>query len=461
MLNDQEYGGLLERQRNYFKQGNTRNLDFRIAQLITLKRIIKASENDLLEALRLDLGKCSVEGYVTEINILLHEIDYMIKKIRCFSRPTRVKTSLIYPGARSTIYSEPRGVVLIIAPWNYPVLLLLTPLVGAMAAGNCAVLKPSEFAPNVSKLMAKIISENFSGEYITLIEGDSEAAQRLLQDKFDYIFFTGGLRVGKMIMQAAAQHITPVTLELGGKSPCIVDRDIHLDITARRIVWGKFINAGQTCIAPDYLLVHKDIRNELLNKITEIIRDFYGSCSIESKHYSRIVNDRHFMRLTGLLEEGNIIIGGETNREERYIAPTVIVDVPLSGQLMQEEIFGPILPVFEYETLEEVVDIVNDRPKPLALYFFSHNREKQDFILKASQSGGVCINDTLIHTSSCELPFGGVGESGIGSYHGRASFDTFSHRKSVMRNTFRIDMEMKYPPYKLSFKNLKRLMKFM
>ncbi len=461
MLNNQKYGGLLERQREYFRQGETRTLDFRIAQLMTLKRLIKASEDDLLEALRLDLGKCSVEGYLTEINILIHEIDYMIKNMKRFMRPTRVKTSLMFLGARSFIYSEPRGVVLIIAPWNYPVLLLLAPLVGAMAAGNCAVLKPSEFAPNVSRLMGKIISDNFSDEYVTLIEGDSEAAQSLLQEKFDYIFFTGGLRVGKMIMQRAAQHLTPVTLELGGKSPCIVDRDINLDITARRIVWGKFINAGQTCIAPDYLLVHKDIRNELLKKITEIIRDFYSNCSIESKHYSRIVNDRHFMRLTGLLEEGNIIIGGESKREERYIAPTVIVDVPLTGQLMQEEIFGPILPVFEYETLEEAVDMVNERPKPLALYFFSNNREKQDLILETSQSGGVCINDTLIHTSSSELPFGGVGESGIGSYHGRASFDTFSHHKSVMRNTFCFDMKMKYPPYKLSLEKLKKLMKLM
>lgn len=456
----QDYQTLVSRQRDFFLQGGTRDITFRISQLNKLKQSLAAHENLLLEALRKDLGKSYEESYLTEIGLVRHEINYMTKNLRRFAKIKRVKTPLIYPGASSYIISEPRGIVLIITPWNYPVQLPLGALVGAIAAGNCVVLKPSEFAPATGNALSELIKDCFPEHYVSLLEGDAEMTKRLLEQKFDYIFFTGGLRVGKIIARKAAETLTPITLELGGKSPCIVEPDANLEVSARRIVWGKFINAGQTCIAPDYLLVHTSIKKQMIAKMKAAITDSYGDDPGRSPYYPRIVNDMHFKRLEKMLREGQIITGGEVNQAERYIAPTLIEKMPADAMLMQEEIFGPILPVLEYEDLEEALNLVREKPKPLALYFFSSNREKQKYIVNSIEAGGVCINDTLIQFTNPELPFGGVGESGIGSYHGQASYSTFSHQKSVIKNPFRFDISMKYPPFKLGMSKIKRLLRF-
>jgi acyl-CoA reductase-like NAD-dependent aldehyde dehydrogenase len=359
--------------------------------------------------------------------------------------------------ASAKIYPEPLGVVLIIGPWNYPFQLNILPLVGAIAAGNCAIVKPSEIAANTSKVVAELINKTFDPAYIAAVEGGVETSQQLLAEKFDYIFFTGGTNVGRVVMEAAAKNLTPVTLELGGKSPCIVDSDISIENSAKRIVWGKFINAGQTCIAPDYLLVNRAVKSEFLTAVTETIRSFYGENPAESTDYCRIISERHFNRLAEFLKDGKIVIGGETNAEEKYIAPTVIDGVSWDAPVMQEEIFGPILPVLEYSDLEEAIALINSRPKPLALYLFSRDKQKQKRVLRDTSSGGVCINDTVMQGALTSLPFGGVGNSGIGSYHGKASFDTFSHYKSVLNKGLWFDLEWRYAPYKGKLDFLKKV----
>jgi acyl-CoA reductase-like NAD-dependent aldehyde dehydrogenase len=335
----------------------------------------------------------------------------------------------------------------------------MNPLVGAIAAGNCAILKPSELAPHTSRLVSDLISKTFDPAYMAVVEGGVETSRHLLAERFDHIFFTGGTRIGKIVMEAAAQHLTPVTLELGGKSPCIVEADINLRETAKRITWGKFLNAGQTCIAPDYLLVHQAIAPQLMTAIAQCIQDFYGDDPAVSPDYPRIINDGHFERLTALLQATEIAIGGQTQAVERYIAPTVVKNVSLDSPLMQEEIFGPILPVLEYNDLEEAIALINSRPKPLALYLFSGDRTKQQRVLTATSSGGVCLNDTLMQFGVMDLPFGGVGDSGMGRYHGKATFDTFSHHKSVMKKSFRFDLNWRYAPYHGKLDALKRLLK--
>lgn len=459
-MNENSINKLIEKQRTYFNNGNCKSLDFRIQQLKKLKKCLKENESDILQALYLDLGKSEVEAYMSEVGFVYAEIDFMIKNLKSFARPAKVKTPLLYLGAKSSIYSDPLGLVLVIGPWNYPFQLLIAPLVGSMAAGNCTILKPSEFAPHCSELLNNLIKNTFIADYIAVVEGAIPECSSLLNQKFDYIFYTGGSYAGRIVMEAAARNLTPLTLELGGKSPCIVDRDVNITKTARRIAWGKYLNAGQTCVAPDYLMVHRDIKNDLLKAIKESILDFYGSDPLQSKHYSRIINDRHFMRLIALLYDSQIVWGGQNKREEKFIAPTIIENVSLESPVMQEEIFGPILPVLEYEDLHKVIEHINSRPKPLALYFFSRDKIKQKKILSQSSSGGVCINDTLSHITTRTLPFGGVGESGIGQYHGKASFDTFSHKKSVLNNKFFLDASIKYPPYNISLSKIKKLMKY-
>jgi acyl-CoA reductase-like NAD-dependent aldehyde dehydrogenase len=395
------------------------------------------------------------EAYASEIGMVLHEINYAIGNLKSWAKPRRVRTPRDHFLASSFIYAEPLGVILIIGPWNYPFQLVLSPLVGAIAAGNCSVLKPSEIASASSDVIASLIGHHFEPGFITVIQGGAETTQRLLAEKFDYIFFTGGTRVGKIVMEAAAKHLTPVTLELGGKSPCIVDRDVHIEYAARRITWGKFLNAGQTCVAPDYLLVDRSIKDELLERMKTCIREFYGDDPSRSPDYGRVISERHFDRLSQLLQGGKIIIGGDADAGDRYIAPTVIDHVSWNDEIMQEEIFGPILPVIEYGDLEEAISAINGRPKPLSLYFFSRNRGNQERVLRETSSGGVCINDTIIHLGTRTLPFGGVGESGMGSYHGKASFDTFSHQKSVLRRSFLFDTKLRYPPYRDKLKYLK------
>lgn len=449
-------GDIIRKQRNFFKTGKTKDVAFRIEQLKTLKQAVVEDQAAIMEALRADLNKPEFEAYATEV-VVIREIDYAIKHIKSWTKPKKAATPIEQLPASARIYPEPLGVVLIIGPWNYPFQLIISPLVGAIAAGNCVIIKPSEIASHTSNVLADIIKKHFDPAYIAVVEGGVETSQQLLAEKFDHIFFTGGTAIGKIVMEAAAKHLTPVTLELGGKSPCIVDADINIEYTARRITWGKFINAGQTCIAPDYLLVDKTIKQDLLDSIQKCIREFYGDEPASSRDYARIINKKHFSRLAEFLKDGEIIIGGETNLDECYIAPTVIDRVSLEEPVMQEEIFGPILPIIEYSDVTEAIAIINERPKPLALYLFSRNKNLQERVCRETSSGGVCINDTIMQIAVSSLPFGGVGDSGIGSYHGKASFDTFSHYKSVLNRSFRIDPKWRYAPYEGKLQLLKRI----
>ncbi|PIQ28248.1 aldehyde dehydrogenase family protein [bacterium (Candidatus Blackallbacteria) CG17_big_fil_post_rev_8_21_14_2_50_48_46] len=437
----------VQAQRAFFHSGQTRSLDFRLQALLRLQSEIRARQKDILHALRKDFGKPSFEGYATEVGFILDEISHFIKHLPQWVEPETVPTPLVHQPAQSMIYPEPYGVALIIAPWNYPFQLLLGPMLGALIAGNCAVLKPSEFTPATGKVVKALVEACFDPAHICVIEGALPETQALLEERFDTIFFTGSTAVGRIVMEKAARHLTPVTLELGGKSPCIVDHDVDLSLVARRIAWGKFVNAGQTCVAPDYLYVPEEKKAEMIAEISSQILAFYGPDPSQSPDFARIINERHFQRLTGYLNAGRVVVGGRFDRSERYLSPTVLDDVSWEDPIMQEEIFGPILPVLAYTDLEEVIEAIAARPHPLALYFFSENQARQERILKSLSFGGGCINDTLVHLSSPHLPFGGVGASGMGAYHGKASFDTFSHRKSVMQRQLKMDLPVRYPPY--------------
>ncbi|HEY9802376.1 MAG TPA: aldehyde dehydrogenase [Leptolyngbyaceae cyanobacterium] len=436
---------IITEQKEFFCTGKTKNIDFRISQLQKLKQAITDNQPQIFKALKADLHKSGFDAYFEVIGII-KEIDYALKHIKNWVKPQKVATPYHQLPATTYICPEPLGVILIIAPWNYPFNLVMTPLIGAIASGNCAVLKPSEVSAQSSLVIADIIRQTFEPGFIQVVTGGVEVSQELLTEKFDHIFFTGSTEVGKIVMSSAAQHLTPVTLELGGKSPCIVDEDTHLEYTAKRLVWGKFINAGQTCTAPDYLLVHKNIKASLLNEIGKAIKTFYGDEPLHSANYSRIINQKHFFRLANLLKYGRVIIGGNINLPELYIAPTVIDQVCWDDEIMQEEIFGPILPVIEYTDLAEAIAIINERPKPLALYFFSQNKQHQTQVLQTTVSGGVCINDTVMHLTIPTLPFGGVGESGMGRYHGKSGFDNFSYQRSVLHKSFLFDLQWRYYP---------------
>lgn len=454
-----DISALVDSQRAFFKSGLTRDPLFRKRMLRRLGTALAANEKQIFAALEQDLKKSVYEGYLSEVGLVRDEIRFTLRRMGRWSRPKRVPTPLLHFPAASYIYPEPRGVALIISPWNYPILLTLGPLIGALAAGNCCVLKPSEFSPETSAMISEMIAKYFRPEEVAVVEGDAETSVSLLEQKFDIIFFTGSTAVGKRVMAAAAKHLTPVTLELGGKSPTIVDADVDVDLAARRIAGGKWINAGQTCIAPDYLLVADGIRDRLLARIIEAIRGFFGDRPRKSPDYARIVNHRHFDRLAGLMEKGNILFGGETDRSDLFIGPTLIDGVDPSDPVMQEEIFGPILPVIPYRDLDAAISFVTSRPRPLALYFFSRNPARQKRILREISFGGGCINDTLLHIASPYLPFGGVGRSGFGSYHGKAGFDAFSHRKSVMKRFFLPDAPLRFPPFRGKLKFLKSILR--
>jgi aldehyde dehydrogenase (NAD+) len=449
--------GIITNQREFFQTGKTKDVDFRIAQLKILKQAILEHEQPIIQALKADLNKPEFETYATEV-LVTKEIDYALKHIQAWTKPKKAPVSFDFFSYSAKIYPDPLGIVLIIGAWNYPFQLIISPLVGAIAAGNCAIIKPSELSPHTSSIVAEIITKYFDPKYIAVVEGGVETSQKLLAEKFDHIFFTGSTTVGKIVMTAAAKNLTPVTLELGGKSPCIVDIDINLEHTLKRIVWGKFINAGQTCIAPDYLLVNQKIKNNLIDSLRKTLKEFYGDNPAISPDLARIINQKQFDRLVNFLKDGEIIIGGETNSAERYIAPTVIDRVSWTDPIMQEEIFGPILPIIEYSDITEAIALINSRPKPLALYLFSQNKHLQKRVLQETTSGGVCINDTVMQVGVSSLPFGGVGDSGIGSYHGKASFETFSHYKSVLKNSFLLDLNWRYAPYKDKLSSLKRLL---
>ncbi len=438
---------IVQNQKIFFASGVTKDTAFRIAQLKNLHQALITHEKALLDALHADLKKPAFEAYTSEIYLIRKEINYALKKMKKWCKPQRKTTSThLFPGYGYT-KAEPYGVVLIIAPWNYPLYLTLVPLVGALAAGNCAIIKPSEHAPHTATTLTQLINNIFDPAYITVIKNGKATAQTLLEQSFDYIFFTGSTRVGKIIMHAAAEHLTPLTLELGGKSPCIVHNDASISCAAKRIVWGKFLNAGQSCISPDYVLVHYAVKNKLIKQLKHWINTFYGTDPIQSPDYARIINEKHFDRLINLLEQGTVITGGETRRNDLYIAPTIMENISLDNTIMQEEIFGPILPIIPYRKLDEALAFINKKPKPLTLYLFSNNKNIQHMVIRNTSSGGMCINDTLLHTGSTKLPFGGVGLSGFGAYHGKTSFDTFSHYKTVFKNTCWFDSGIRYPPY--------------
>lgn len=435
--------------RKYFDDGNTRSYEFRIEQLTKLKQMIKKNEKEILEALYLDLHKPAFEAFTAEIGILYEEINYAIKHLKSWMKPEKIQTPIILQPSTSYVYSDPLGVVLIIGPWNYPFQLLLAPLVGVISAGNCAMIKPSHQTKHTSDLVAKIIGETYSQEYISVVQGPGAMVGPMLIEKFrfDHIFFTGSPSVGKSIAGMAAKHLTPVTLELGGKSPVIVDKDANIDVAARRVTWAKYFNAGQTCVCPDYLLVHESIKDEFLNKMKFCIKEFFGDKPIESENFGRIVNEKRFDILKEYLNEGNIVIGGENDRESKFISPTVIDGINMSSKIMKEEIFGPILPVMAYNDIHETLNIVRKNRYPLALYLFTKNKEVESFVLENIEFGGGCINNGMIHLVNSKMPFGGVGNSGMGRYHGKYSFDTFSHKKSVVKTGEWLDPSLRYAPY--------------
>ena len=448
-------------QKAFFASGSTRPLTWRVAALKKLRDALYSEEAIFLEALKQDLGKPPAEAWSSEIGFVVREIDHALKHLSAWTRPRKVRPPLLFFPSNSRIVPEPKGVVLVIAPWNYPLQLLLAPLVGSIAAGNCAVLKPSELAAETSRALAAVIGRRFDPCEVSVAEGGADTAAELLAQEFDHVFFTGSARVGRIVMAAAAKKLTPVTLELGGKNPCIVDRDVDVAVAARRIAWGKYINAGQTCVAPDYLLVPPGLKKPVIDGLRRAIGEFYGADPRRSADYARIVNDGHFSRLADLLGEGKIVIGGGTDRSKRYVAPTVIDAISWKSRIMEEEIFGPILPVLEYDGIDRAIAEVNARPRPLALYFFSRDKWNQERMVRETSSGGVCVNDTILQILISALPFGGVGPSGMGSYHGKASFDTFTHHKSVMVRSFRPDFRQRYPPYRASLSVLKNITRWL
>ena len=442
-------------QRAFFSTQQTKDINYRLAQLNKLKQTIIEYQAKIEDALWKDLHKSPEEAYLTEISLVLREIDNHIKHLIKWAKPKKVTTPIFLLPSTSKIIYEPLGIALIVAPWNYPFQLLMNPLVGAISAGCCSILKPSPDTPNTAKIMEEMIAENFDSKYISVVQGGRETNTILFAQHFDIIFFTGSPKVGKVVMRAAAENLTPVILELGGKSPCIVDADADIDIAARRITWGKLINAGQTCIAPDYLYAHHSIKDELLNKIAANIKSMYGDDIKQSRFYPRIVNDHAMERLTGLLDQGKIYTGGEIDAKEKFIAPTIIDNVEPDFSIMQEEIFGPILPVMTFENIEEPISYINKNEKPLALYYFGKNKKAEELLAKTT-SGGACVNDTLMHIGNDNLPFGGVGNSGMGNYHGQESFLAFSHKRSVVTTPTWIDLPFKYIPFKY-FKFLKKI----
>ncbi|CDI50732.1 aldehyde dehydrogenase [Clostridium tetani] len=448
---------ILENQKKYFNERKTRDLKFRLNKLRLLKSAIKIQEEDIMEALKKDLNKPYFESYETEIAMVIDELNHTIKNLPKWIKTKRIKSSILSFPSKGYIYSEPYGVVLIMSPWNYPFQLSIMPLIGAIAAGNCCIIKPSEYSTNTSKIVEDIVKEVFLSCHVCVIEGDKDISKEILREKFDYIFFTGSEEVGKIVMKAVAKNLTPLTLELGGKSPCIIDSECNLSLSAKRVVWGKFLNAGQTCVAPDYVLVHKSIKEKFINEMRRYINIFYKG---ESKDFPRIINKFHFQRLINLLySDGNIEIGGQYNKDTLQLYPTIINSIDWESNIMKEEIFGPILPIIEYDSIDEVIDKINSRAKPLALYYFSSNKENQKKLLESTSFGGGCINDTIMHLASPYMPFGGVGSSGMGSYHGHKSFETFSHKKSILKRSTKLDINLRYPPYGENIKVLKRIIK--
>ncbi|MBM3879828.1 MAG: aldehyde dehydrogenase [Verrucomicrobia bacterium] len=456
-----DFSHLIQRQRALFQTGATRPFEYRRAQLVRLRDALRTHESRLLEALHADLRKSAYDAFATELGLVQSEIGHALRNLSAWMKAQRRRTPMLTWPARGWIRPEPYGVALIMGPWNYPVQLLLSPLVGAIAAGNCAVLKPSELAPQTAAALTGLVGDTFASDYVAMVQGEHDTAEALLREKFDVLFFTGSTPVGRAVMAAAARHLTPVTLELGGKCPCLVCADAPLEVTARRIVWGKFLNTGQTCVAPDFVLVDRRRTAGLVEAMRRALVEFYGAEPRQSPDYGRIVNERHFARLTGYLARGQIAHGGQHDAADLYLAPTLLTEVPADAPVLQEEIFGPILPVIEFERLDEALGRLRDRPIPLALYLFTRDRATQGRVLATTRSGGVCLNDTLSHMVGLDLPFGGVGESGLGRYHGQASFEAFTHRRTVLRRSLAVDPSLRYPPPRIGLAALKRAWRFL
>lgn len=447
--------------RDFFQTQATKDIKFRKKYLKALKKSIKKHESDILDALKSDLGKNKVEAYATEIGFVIKELSYIIKELKNWAKTKSVTTPMVQFPAKSFIKYEPYGTVLIIGPFNYPFQLVMSPLIGALAAGNCAVVKPSEMTPQTSMVVQEILEEVFPENYVKVIQGEKEVTSQLLDERFDYIFFTGSTKVGQIVYEKASKHLTPVTLELGGKSPAIIDDTANLKVAAERVAFGKFMNAGQTCVAPDYVLIDNKVKMKFVKALQSTIQEFYGTQTEQSEDFGRIVNDNHFNRLVNIIEDSGqqVIFGGESNADELFVAPTIILDPKLSDSVMQQEIFGPILPIIGYDMFNEVYDIVEQYEKPLALYLFTEDSDQITAVFNRLSFGGGCVNDTILHLANPNLPFGGVGHSGIGSYHGKYSFELFSHEKSYITKSTKLESGLLFPPYKGKFKYVKQLFK--
>lgn len=448
--------GIVAAQRRFFRSHKTLSVEYRLSSLRALRSAIIAHEQELAYALNHDLHKSYEEAYLTEISIVLGEIDNFLKHLKGWAAPSKKSSPLKLFPSRSVVLTEPLGVALIIAPWNYPMQLLLNPLVGAIAAGCTAVLKPSPYTPTVAKVLEKIVRSAFDEEYVAVVQGDRSVNTALLNERYDIIFFTGSPNLGRVVMRAAAEHLTPVVLELGGKSPVVVDRSANVELAAKRVAWGKVLNSGQTCIAPDYVLIHRDVKEQFISAFARAVEQLYGNDLRVSPHYVRMVSARAFERVAGYLKDGRLRYGGRVDAEERFIEPTLLDEVSVDSAVMREEIFGPILPMIEIDGVEEAIEFINDREKPLALYAFAEERVAHR-IFELTSSGGGCINDTIMHVASENIPFGGVGNSGMGRYHGRDSLYAFSHRRAVVVTPTWVDLPIRYMPYKL-FRFVKRIL---
>lgn len=446
-MTQQEIQTILEKQRNYFATGATLPISARISALKKLQSYIKEHEQEISDALAADLGKSKFEGYMCEIGLVLGEISYMIKHIKKFARNEKKLSCPANYVASSYIKKSPYGAVLIMSPWNYPFLLTIEPLVDAISAGNTVIAKPSAYSPNTTKVIEKLINECFAPEYVAIVTGGRAENTHLLEQKFDYIFFTGSQTVGREVMRKAAEKLIPVTLELGGKSPCIVDKTANIALAAKRIVWGKFLNCGQTCVAPDYILCHESVKEKLIAELKKQIEAQFGKEPLENKSYGKIINQKHFDRVSSLIDKSKVVHGGATDAAAQRIEPTIMNNVTWEDAVMQQEIFGPVLPILAYKTEDEIFSTVSSRNKPLALYIFTNDKKLAKKVLAQCAFGGGCINDTIVHLATNNMGFGGVGESGMGAYHGKIGFDTFSHKKSIVDKKTWIDVNLRYQPF--------------
>jgi len=444
--------------RLYFDNGSTFSFKTRLKNLEAFEAALNKWEEPLIKALYDDLGKSPEEAYMSELGMVKNELKFIKKHLKSFMKKKKVPSPLVHFPSKSYIVNNPLGLVLIMSPWNYPVLLTLSPLIAAIASGNCVILKPSRYSKNTSAVIKNMIFETFNKNFIVVFEGGSQINQELLDEKFDSIFFTGSPKVGHIVMEKASKHLTPVTLELGGKSPTIVDKSANIKLTAQRIAWGKFLNAGQTCVAPDYILCHKDVFHTLITSLKEEITTMYGNNPVGNNEFPKIINEKHFNRLINLLDMGSLAHGGQYDINKRKIAPSIMVGMDVNSELMSEEIFGPILPIIGVDSFEDAVKFINNRPHPLACYLFSNDEAQHEIFNDKLIFGGGCINDCIIHLATSHLPFGGVGDSGMGSYHGLKGLETFSHSKSVLERSFKFNIKLRNPPYKGKYNMLKKLL---